>query len=326
MFNNKIAYIVPYFGKLPNYFQCWLESCKHNSTIDWLIFTDDTTNYIYPANVRVNYTSFDEIKELINRKIDCKTQLLAPYKLCDFRVAYGVIFEDYLLEYGFWGYCDVDLIFGNIRKFITDDILKEYDMIGFQGHSTLFRNDRMVNERFKLPLTTEKGIHEAIFIDQKNCYFDEHGIIDIYKKYGFSYFKEVVFANINPMYYNFQLTHMDKDGKLLNQHRIFTWENGTLLSHSVLNGRIYDTEFMYVHFLRRPMEVAKDCDPTTNNYLIIPNQIKPLAEMVDESDIIRYSKNRMWKYWVRIVKTKWRKITPRNIYIFFKVRFTSRNI
>jgi len=29
----------------------------------------------------------------------------------------------------FWGYCDIDLIFGNIRAFMTDELLNEYDII-----------------------------------------------------------------------------------------------------------------------------------------------------------------------------------------------------
>ena len=49
------------------------------------------------------------------------------------------------MEYDFWGYCDIDLIFGNIRKFITDDILDKYDKILSRGHFTLFRNKDSIN-------------------------------------------------------------------------------------------------------------------------------------------------------------------------------------
>ena len=46
--NYKIVMILPYFGKLPNYFDLWLQSAEKNSTIDWLIYTDDFTAYNYP--------------------------------------------------------------------------------------------------------------------------------------------------------------------------------------------------------------------------------------------------------------------------------------
>ena len=43
----------------------------------------------------------------------------SPYKLCDYKPVYGLIFDEDLQDYDFWGHCDVDLIFGDIRKFIN---------------------------------------------------------------------------------------------------------------------------------------------------------------------------------------------------------------
>ena len=66
---KSIIFICPYFGKLPrNHMPIWLESCKYNSSIDWLIITDDTENYDYPINVKVKYMSFDKLKQKIQKK------------------------------------------------------------------------------------------------------------------------------------------------------------------------------------------------------------------------------------------------------------------
>ena len=62
----KKALIIPYFGTFNNYFELWLKSCEYNKDIDWLIFTDDKTDYTYPSNVHVYYTTFEKIKERIN--------------------------------------------------------------------------------------------------------------------------------------------------------------------------------------------------------------------------------------------------------------------
>ena len=37
-------------GNLPVYFQLWLESCRRNPSVDFLVFTDDCTEYNYPDN------------------------------------------------------------------------------------------------------------------------------------------------------------------------------------------------------------------------------------------------------------------------------------
>ena len=36
----SIAIVLPYFGKLPNYFPLFLESCRKNPTVNWLFYTD----------------------------------------------------------------------------------------------------------------------------------------------------------------------------------------------------------------------------------------------------------------------------------------------
>lgn len=123
MLNNNIVLIVPYFGKFPEWFDLWLVSCKYNPTITWLIFTDDHSKYQYPDNVVVNYTTFFELKTRIQNLYDMPIKLNLPYKLCDFKVAYGEIFQDEIKDFDYWGYCDVDLIWGNLRHFITDEVL-----------------------------------------------------------------------------------------------------------------------------------------------------------------------------------------------------------
>ena len=114
----SIAYVVPYFGKFPKGFQFWLLSCKCNPSIDWLIFTDDKTPYDYPENVKVTYWTFDQMKKKAQAIYDFPIFLERPYKLCDFKPAYGEIFADELKDYDFWGHCDIDLVWGNIRNFI----------------------------------------------------------------------------------------------------------------------------------------------------------------------------------------------------------------
>lgn len=48
------------------------------------------------------------------------------------------MFQEYIKDYDFWGHCDADLIFGDIRKFVTDDILNKYDRLGVDGFFPCF--------------------------------------------------------------------------------------------------------------------------------------------------------------------------------------------
>lgn len=67
---KSIVYIVLYFGKFPSIFPLWLNSCRNNPTIDWLIFTDDHSCFNYPQNVRVEYTTFENIQARFKKHFD----------------------------------------------------------------------------------------------------------------------------------------------------------------------------------------------------------------------------------------------------------------
>lgn len=151
---KTIGFVVPYFtcgnGTVHPMTQLWLDSCKYNSTVDWLFFTDcDLSSFDVPANVQIIKSSFEEIKAKIQSLFSFKISLNKPYKLCDFKPVYGEAFTEELQNYDFWGFCDIDLIWGDIRKFITDEILEKYDRVLTHGHCSLFRNTQEVNKAYR---------------------------------------------------------------------------------------------------------------------------------------------------------------------------------
>lgn len=67
-----------------------------------------------------------------------------PYKLCDFRFAFGDIYRECAEGYDYWGFGDVDVIYGDLREFLQGDLL-ERDPIIFNashvsGHFALVKN------------------------------------------------------------------------------------------------------------------------------------------------------------------------------------------
>lgn len=137
---KKCCFIIPYFGKLPNYFQLFLNSCKYNQDFNWIVFTDDETEYKYPTNVRKIPMTFAECQRLVQSKFDFGICLERPYKLCDIKPMYGYIFADYLKDFSFWGHCDVDTLMGHLNDFLTDEILFNYDKLFCLGHMVIYRN------------------------------------------------------------------------------------------------------------------------------------------------------------------------------------------
>ena len=305
---KKIIYIVLYFGKLPYCFELFLKSCRFNPTVDWLIFTDDTTQFDYPDNVHTEQISFTDMIKYIQRIYDFEIKIEVPYKLCDFKTAYGEIFEDYIRGYDFWGYCDLDIIWGNIRNFITDDILEKYDKIGFQGHSTLYRNTHENNGVYR---KTIDGLvdYKRTFSSSKNFSFDETVITSIYNQLGIPQYTKTVFAHPSALHYSLYLKYLPVDEDYKNKHQILEWDNGTLNRVCVNHGNIEKSEFMYFHIFKRKMKIPSE---RSNHFLILSHAIVPPCE-ISVSYIKRHNRNNMLMYYVRLLYNSRKKLRPNNI-------------
>lgn len=247
----KVALINVYFGKLPKWFQLWLDSCRNNSEFTWLIFTDDNSEYNYPNNVIRHLTTLGSIKKRIIEKINVSIKVDNPYKLCDFKTVYGNIFDDYLLDYTHWGYCDLDMIFGDISKFITDDILEKYERILNKGHLTIYKNNEKVKKYYKLPYNGPS--YKEIFESKYHYGFDEVSGLDIlYKENMLSQWipTKNIIADINFSNYRLEINR-DKNYK----YQYFSWEEGRVLRHYILNGKEAIDEYAYIHFQKRNLVV-----------------------------------------------------------------------
>ena len=84
-----------YFGKWPWYFPYFLHSCKFNPTIDFILITDNAEAIANkPDNVIIVKKSLNEIKDIASKKLGFVVATDDPYKLCDFKPAYGFLFRE----------------------------------------------------------------------------------------------------------------------------------------------------------------------------------------------------------------------------------------
>lgn len=129
--------------------------------LDWL-----------PDNVHQINMSFSNFHNLIENKLGLDIRLDAPYKICDYRPMFGKIFEDYLGEYDYWANCDMDMIFGDLRKFFNENDLNKYDRFLHLGHLSLYRNTPECNQYYKLS-GSKCGTWKDVVTNPDNCLFDE---------------------------------------------------------------------------------------------------------------------------------------------------------
>ena len=171
---KKIVIIICWFGKFPWYYPYFIHSCGFNLTVDFKLITDNKSILIsLPSNVQLINYSFGGIKKYIKEKHKLEINIENAYKLCDFKPAYGFIFNNLIKNYDYWGYCDLDIILGNIRKIWDKSILLNYDFINVRhdyttGCFALFKNNVFMNQLFMKSKDFVK-----VFQDSKHYCFDE---------------------------------------------------------------------------------------------------------------------------------------------------------
>ena len=170
---SDICLIVVWFGPWPDWINFFLKSCRLNAGIKWIIFTSNTAPAERPSNVDVVNMDQSDFESRVSAAIGSSFKLAHGYKLCDLKPLYGQIFSDLITKYKFWGYCDVDVIFGNLDAFLVPTTLQNADIITssntlIAGHFTILRNTIHLKQLYR-----QCPDWLSVILDEKHRTFDE---------------------------------------------------------------------------------------------------------------------------------------------------------
>jgi hypothetical protein len=150
---KKIIFVLPYFGAWPFWFDYFLLSCRYNPSIDWLIIGDSTPPDDPPENVIFKTMSFEHYCQFVSDRLEVVFSPTRPYKLCDLKPMYGRLHQPEIEPYDFWGFCDMDVVFGQLRHFLSEEVLA-HDAVfthaqRVSGHLSLFRSDEKLIDAYR---------------------------------------------------------------------------------------------------------------------------------------------------------------------------------
>lgn len=248
---KKIMFIIPYFGKWPFWFDFFLQSCRCNATIDWLLITDSGKPDSLPENVVYREMSYNDYLDFVSARLKIDFHPQNPYKLCDLKPLYGYLHEEDLKGYDFWGFGDVDVIYGDLRHFFTAKLLMN-DVVSchstrISGHLAIFRNTQLLREAFR---RVEQWVE--IVCDKDNQRFDESAFTKLFVRHkNYPKWLRPLLPGSNPLGVkcSFEERHTTPDCRIpwVDNSRNFPqewyWHSGTLTNDGS------DQEFMYLHFL-----------------------------------------------------------------------------
>lgn len=151
---GRVAILIQYFGPWPEWINFFVESCRSNAEIDWIIFGDADPPENRARNVRHIQLSFADYKALLESRLELTLASDDPYKLCDFKPALAFVHRELVEAYDFTGFGDLDVIYGDIRAFYDDKKLARYDLLSahrdrVSGHLCLMRNSPEMRSAFQ---------------------------------------------------------------------------------------------------------------------------------------------------------------------------------
>ena len=173
----------------------FIESARR-SGVNLAILGHPPPSFSLPLNVKFIHVTWNDLTDRVQKRVFAGQEpgdmrsVTNYYKINDFKPLFAHLFPEEVEDYEWWGYVDSDMILGNVRKFLTDEMLSEYDLICplaerfTMGPFMLYRNAPVVNELFHL---ARRPLQE-IFGSKRFRVFDEKGGIS-YKTLGFNDFQ-----------------------------------------------------------------------------------------------------------------------------------------
>jgi hypothetical protein len=171
----KVCVVIVHFGSLPEWFSAWLATAASNSSIDFHLFLDADSGPLAKNVFRHEMTlaAFNRMDSVTSLGLE----LSHPYKFCDFRPAIAKIFAELIAPYDYWGWGDLDVLYGDIRGCLSGSFgLYDYIATGWNGMSgplAFLRNGEPVNSLFekvwdwrdKMNNPKPLGLDEIEFLD-----------------------------------------------------------------------------------------------------------------------------------------------------------------
>ena len=169
------------------------------------------------------HIAFPDYKSLVNQRLaryGGRFNTDNKYKLTDLKPFLGLIHEEELRGYDWWGFGDLDLVYGDMSILINDKNLKRYNLITthnyhIAGHCTFMRN----NEYYR-NLCLKIDNWQTRLTEDKHYGFDEadwSNIIYRNIRYPLAVWSKIL-RHINRSFFN---PFMNFSNRILNPNELF---------------------------------------------------------------------------------------------------------
>lgn len=246
---QQICLITCYMGPLPNYFGYYEATCRQNSSIRFVVINDTLPESRIEGNIEYVRMNLAELNAHSSAALGQDIHLASAWKINELKPLFGEIFRDKLAGYDFWGWCDLDIIWGDLRHFLNERFLDNYDVISSKamwtaGHFTLLRNDARCNNLYARNTRIIQLLNETTYYAFEECCHRWDGQLRPLNEFG----PGKPYASMYDIVRNAQAS-----GELRAHFRDIIREHPQPVNYEYRDGKLFDLttgdEFMYYHLI-----------------------------------------------------------------------------
>lgn len=208
--------------------------------------------------------------------------------------------------YDYWGFCDTDVLLGDIFQFLEEHNFFEndYARYGLLGHLQIFKNSQEVNHVFMSGQGLNYRLdYHNVFANEQNFIFDEaDGIQVLFEKSGFDQLQDKFFDDIDVSHFSFR-----EYGEVEPKRYYFWSEKNGLESIEIKDKKLVVKHPLYAHFQKRVIECPEF--EVADSFYVIPNRLV-VGDKISIQEIEELTKNKF--YWDYVKSTFFKKFKREN--------------
>ena len=313
----QLTVISSYFGRVPPYFQLWLDSVGTNAHLHWIFYTDcELSSFSIPENMKVVLSSFNQMRDRLRRMLGYEPNYHCAWDICKFKVVFGTVFADVLKDADYWAWTDCDMIYGDLAM-ATRFCFEGFDKILPKGHFSLIRNDKRIADAIAFDSKVKSILEDGDLVSNSGCLDEEELRFELLPKLGATQQNDVPYVNFYPRHGHFQLQdalplcrklgYSENPIPGLKLPCVFTWKDGKLVGWFAMpNGQVHKEECVYIHFFKRDLTTFPNRLDSGKAYLIIPNRMDEYdGHELTWKEISRLDRWRVhWRYYAKRMNMK----------------------
>lgn len=170
VWRETIAIATAWYGSLPPWWRLTLRTMAANPDVDFILIGDfPVPSHPLPPNVKLHSLSWRALRRRVRERLGVRVWG-GVRKLCDLKPTFGDLFAPELEGYDWWGWADLDVVYGDVRGQLETfgmadlDVISTYSWHASSGPLMLIRNRDDLNRLYRMSPDWKRALRRRAYV------------------------------------------------------------------------------------------------------------------------------------------------------------------